>query len=225
MSESLDISKIMAREKNQIEQKVTSELTPFLDGIRGLGAQSRQFQLFKENYNYFIKKYKEKSEVLSLVLSKEEISITDISGKIYLLFTYLGAIETLGNSMVNILVMTLVANGIDFHIESRFTTPRIKHTTSIKELEKGKVSLGTKLNFLKDNNIKSLSSIIDKKLRNDIDHLNFSINKNDLCIRTKPVVPMVLVGLSELFVLFGVVTNLLISLGRDSGLFLTNKNK
>ena len=102
------------------------------------------------------------------------------------LFTYMGLVESIGNTLVNIVVMVLVANGRDFHIECRYATPRIKHAISIKELEDERVPLTTKLNFLRDNGIKKLTAIIDSELRNEIAHLRFDFRKNRVVIKGKP---------------------------------------
>lgn len=81
--------------------------------------------------------------------------------------------------------MLLVANGRDFHIESR-STPRIKHVVSINDLGKERVPLRTKLNFLKDNGVTVLSSVVDTDLRNSIAHLRFKVEKNKVYVKGKP---------------------------------------
>jgi hypothetical protein len=112
----------------------------------------------------------------ALTETKKEDSV---SSQILDLFLYLGLVESLGNCYVDLLVMLLITNGRDFHIESRYSTPRIKHVISIDDLEKEKVPLTMKLNFLKDNGLENFADVVDSKLRNDITHLNFEIRKDD----------------------------------------------
>jgi hypothetical protein len=90
--------------------------------------------------------------------------------------------------------MVFVAKGRDFHIESEHETPRVKHAYSMEELEKGRVSLTTKLNFIEENGIKEFPSIIKTTLRNDIAHFKFQIKDNTLYIRDKPALPQVIIG-------------------------------
>jgi hypothetical protein len=208
---------VAKKEELQIQKDIESELTPFLDGVYRMDDSSREFQRFKENFIYFHKKYEKKLEIFKLFLKTKEVSL-ETMGKIYLLFTYLGAVESVGNTLVDILVMLLVANGVDFHIECRYTTPRIKHATSIKELENEWIPLTTKLNFLEENGMKKLKSIIDSRLRNDIAHLNFDIVKDEIYIEGKTAVPIALGALYRLIALFGVTTDLLTKLGKKRNL-------
>lgn len=94
-------------------------------------------------------------------------------------------VESLGNTIVNLVVMLLVADGRDFHIECQHTTPRIKHAMTIKDLEIERVSLTTKLNFLRENGLKKFSSLVDTRLRNIIAHLKFDIKDGRVFIKGK----------------------------------------
>jgi hypothetical protein len=52
-------------------------------------------------------------------------------------------------------------------------------------LENEKVPLTTKLNFIKDNNLGFLASLIDTKLRNTVAHLKFEIKDSNVYVRGK----------------------------------------
>lgn len=206
--------------QKKIENEITSELTPFLDGIRRSGAQSRNFKLFKEAYKHFEKKRESKMKILGVLFPtypSPEISLDNIKDVVYTLFIYLGLIESLGNNTVDILVMLLVANGRDFHIESRHTLPRIKHAVSMEDLEKERVPLTTKLSFLEVNGIEKLTKIVDSDLRNAIAHLRFEIRKNEIYVKGKPASSIVIEGMIEMNMGIKVVETLLSQLAEERG--------
>lgn len=118
----------------------------------------------------------------------------EVKDAIQRIFFYLGLVETVGNNFSNVLIMLVVANGIDFHVEYSHTTPRIKHVMSIKDLERpGEfVSLKTKLNFLQDNGMNQIVSVINSDLRNKIAHSDFEIKDNSICIKGKPAAELAL---------------------------------
>jgi hypothetical protein len=95
-------------------------------------------------------------------------------------------VESIGNTVTDIIVMILVANGIDFHVESVHSTPRIRHVNSIEDLDKNRVPLTAKLNFLRDNQISVFPSVVDSELRNKIAHMDFEIRRNQIWIKGKP---------------------------------------
>ena len=93
------------------------------------------------------------------------------------LFHYLGLIESIGTTIVDMLVLLLVANGHSFHIERSYGLPRIDHAKSFEDLDSPNSSLGSKIAFLEKNELDFISKFIDRKLRNDIAHLEFNIDK------------------------------------------------
>lgn len=167
------------RELRQIGKKVASELKPFLDRIR---MQKADYQLFEEAYLNFQERFGRAAGIV-MWLDKE---YSKIPSEIYQTFIYLGIVESIGNTIVDLVIMLLVATGRDFHIECQHTTPRIKHAMTIKDLEKERVSLTTKLNFLRDNDLKTFASLIDTSLRNIIAHLKFDVKDGKVFIKGKP---------------------------------------
>jgi hypothetical protein len=163
---------------------ITQELMPFLDKIRST-PQDRLVD-FKDSYFKFIARTERSSKIIESLIFSQPLSEDGALGQqVYDLFFYLGLVESFGNCFVDLLVMLIIANGRDFHIESMYSSPRIRHVNSMIDLEKEKVPLTTKLNFLRDNGIDTFSSVIDSKLRNDIAHLNLEIVENNIVIRGK----------------------------------------
>lgn len=215
------IEKLFEKEATKLREEIISELYPFINGIYRMGTESRNYALFKEAYIYFKEKYEEKRGLFKSILTTEA-SPTAGKSALSLLFLYLGAVESIGNSVVDILVLLLVANGRDFHIECRgYRTPRIRHVLSIeKDLEKERVPLGTKLSFLRENGIETVTSIIDSELRNNIAHLKFDVKEDRIYVRGEMAEAVTLVGLRKLFVVTSTVERILKKTAEDRG-FLT----
>jgi len=233
MSEDLEIKKkveqikqTFQKEAAKLRRSIISELYPVINGIYSLDTSSRNFELYKEAYNYFREKFKEKRGILQSIFC-EDIEFSKLKDKLYLLFFYLGAIESVGNSIVDMLVLLLVANGRDFHIECRsYRTPKIRHVYSIREdLEKEWVPLGTKLSFLSENGIEKISRIIDSDLRNAIVHLKFEIKENRLIVKGEAAEIKILVGLRRLFVVINTVEAVMNKVAEDRGLLPKEDDK
>jgi len=191
--------KLIDERKAQIQGKIRSELCPFLESIQAAAQKSREFSIFKDSLLEFMNKYESKQKIFESMIGEGIPSVTSRVGELYALFLYLGTVESVGNTVVDILVMLLVANGIDFHIECQHETPHIKHATSIRDLEEERVPLTTKLNFLRDNGISEVAKIMDSQLRNDIAHLNFQVKENRTYIRNKSAAEVLLLSVSDLF--------------------------
>lgn len=174
----------MSSKEQEEPIKIRHELMPYLDGIRKWEAN---VELFKREFSYFKLKYGKAVEIYTFL--NENLtgkSDSDIKNEISSLFSYLGLVESLGNSVVDMLVILLVANGHDFHMECIHSFPRVRHVSSISDLEHERVPLGIKLSFLKSNGISSFTSILDSELRNKVAHMNFEIKDNKIIIKGKP---------------------------------------
>jgi len=170
-------------EIEKLKAKIKHELEPFINKI--LRMSDEDLLEFREEYKKFDEKCKDSLLlIMSFSLESDVKTLrTSIKEQIFLLYEYLGMVESVGDIIVNFLVMLLVANGKDFHINA----PRIKHVYSLDDLEKTYVPLGHKLEFLRYYGIKTIPSIIDSNLRNDIAHFNFKIEKDKVTIRGKEV--------------------------------------
>lgn len=196
---------------------IDSELQPFIDGIRMI--PKKDLVTFKEAYKKFRVRYEDSWAVFEFItkdMGKTAKKAT-VKEQIFELFSYLGFVESLGNCFVDILVMLLVANGRDFHIESRHATPRIRHVVAMDDLEKERIPLTTKLNFLKDSGILNFTSIVDSRLRNDIAHLKFTVVKDEIRIRGKPAKEIIDPCLKKLVMSITEVSEKLYDLAEDMG--------
>lgn len=120
-------------------------------------------------------------ETLQKLTQEPKISTEDDKeakriGALISLFSYLGFVESIGVSILDVAILLLVANDYDFHVEREHETPRIIHAKTLSDL--GNVSLGAKINFLERCNLKNTAKLIDKDLRNSVAHLKFKINDN-----------------------------------------------
>lgn len=177
----------MTYESNTLAISIRKELEPFFFSFAMLGAKNEKFQQFKSNYRSFKDSYrnaKQKEQLVTEGIAPDWMEPEGYEGVPFIaaaMFAYLGLVETVANCVVDILVMLLVANGRDFHVESNYG-PRIKHATSISSLKDGKVTLSTKLDFLRENGVKALTNVIDTTLRNDIAHLKFNLEEADIFV-------------------------------------------
>ncbi|MBY9002152.1 MAG: hypothetical protein KGD64_14625, partial [Candidatus Heimdallarchaeota archaeon] len=171
-----------------------------------------------EDYGSYIKKCVTSMNILNSFSVERNYQAlpTSIKEQVFLLYHYLGIVESIGNWTTNILILLLVASGKDFHIEST-QTPRIRHVCSLDDLEKAYVPLTIKLNFLRYHDVKSYPSIIDSKLRNDIAHFNFKIEKNKVSIRGKPVWDVIYPSLEKISYATTVIIQMFTDLGNTLG--------
>jgi hypothetical protein len=185
--------------------RMKAEILPFIQGVLDGKATLREL-----DYLIFQLKWGAMYQMFTVIMGwPENLTATaKHKGIAAELFTYLGLVETLGHTIIDIVVMLVIANGRDFHIECEYGTPRVRHVEEISDLRK--VPLTTKLNFLRDNGIKTLPSMIDSKLRNDIAHLNltFDPDTEEIFIRNKPAREVLLEGFRELNTVFEVYDEL-----------------
>lgn len=202
----------------QIEKEIKSQLQPFLDGIR---TKPEAYKLFRKAYMHYRKKLDKSRGIFYAIVPQRKIqkpskmSVKDVA---HLMFVYLGLIESLGNCIVEMACMLLIANGRDFHIQRRFGIPRIKHVDSIKDFEKEKVPLGMKLAFLEGNNVTELASVIDTEIRNSVAHLDFDIRKESIYIKGKPAVDLLWNEMKKLDKVIKTTGVLLNKLAEDKGI-------
>jgi hypothetical protein len=208
-----------------INKKIELELKPLLNSIRKMNVKSANFILFKRALHDFSPKYGRAWKTFGFITRDMEwYTEYDAKEEIQTLFAYLGLTESLGNTFVNLLVMLIVANGIDFHIENIHETPHIRHANSIEDLEKNRVPLHTKLNFLEDSGITEFVKIINRQLRNDIAHLNFDVRDDQVYIRGRPAFEHVTNSYANLLDAIKTVDILIRRLVKDRG-DLVPKNK
>jgi len=86
------------------------------------------------------------------------------------LFAYLGLIEGLGISLIDITLLLLIANGRHVHFRKG---GGMMHVSRLRDLHK--LNLLYKLEFLEAQEFGFVSKIVDRNLRNSIAHLSFTI--------------------------------------------------
>jgi len=168
---------VLEPEYSEIYKEIEPSLTRVL---KVLGKRKREYQQFKENavewYTRFVKAVTISGKVSSLqkliLIVKEPQLLSTLK-----LFMYLGLVESIGNTIVDMLVLLLIADGQPFHVERSLELPRIIHAKSFSDINPPNSTLAQKLSFLKQNGLRTTSKFIDRKLRNDIAHLNFDVNK------------------------------------------------
>ena len=89
------------------------------------------------------------------------------------LFAYLGLIEGLGMTLIDITSLLLIANGKDMHFRKG---GGMMHVSRFNDLHK--LNLLYKLEFLDTHKLGFVSKIVNRNLRNDIAHLGFMISED-----------------------------------------------
>jgi hypothetical protein len=121
------------------------------------------------------KKSKETAEALKDMKAQEYLNALEPKARsISKLFAYLGLVESLGVTLMDMALMLLIANGMDMH--TRLGKGGMKHVSTLKELRK--LDLSYKLEFLNASGLGFLTKVINRQLRNEIAHLKFKIEQN-----------------------------------------------
>lgn len=187
------------KELERIKREFPLQLKPLLDSVMKGSRTSQKSKIFRQNCLELKAKIEKMKQIYDYMaqhidtLAEELNTVTESSVRYFfhIAFFYLGVVEITGNFLADFVIAHLIANGHDFHVESVYRTPRIKHVVYLKELEEERVPLATKLNFIEDCGITIFRSIIDTKLRNDIAHMNFEIKDNTVYIRGKSAIDMI----------------------------------
>jgi len=158
--------------KNELESLTTEimNITP---------KTSPQYQQFKRNMIEWSKKFDKAVEIGGKVSSVQKLQLVTKEPKlisIIKMFRYLALVESVGTTLIDLIILLLTACGKTFHIEQTHELPRVVHASSLRDLQSPNVTLAAKLGFLERNGLRATSRLIDRKLRNDIAHLNFNIN-------------------------------------------------
>lgn len=206
----MEFEKLQQRESGRLHQEMLSELGPFLKGIKKLQKPSKEYTAFAEAYSYFMSKLRDKKALFASMLPTKYISSSNLEDNFYMLFLYLGMVESIGNTLTNMLVMLLVTNGRPFWCTHKKHRRKIG---SIKELENvGSalyISLGRKLDFLEKNGLREFTSVIDKDFRNDIGHLEFQVQNDIVYVRGKDAYVEAFTHLGRLKLVIDIIEELL----------------
>ena len=93
-------------------------------------------------------------------------------------FNYLSAVETLGNIIVDLALLLLIAEGHDIHLGLDRQHSYVRHATTSEDLDSPTLSLVIKLDVLNSLGYPLFSKWINRELRNGIAHLDFEIDES-----------------------------------------------
>jgi len=167
-------------------EEIQKEIDPLVTGLKTLGAENIRYKRFKVSLDNWNKRFAKTIRTVGIVESIQKLQIPLLRKKrtedehrlltVIGLFRYLGLVESIGAQLVDLLVLLLVTNGHEFHVERIHEVPRIVHAISLKDLRNA--FLGIKVRFLERCGLKKTAKIVDVDLRNSIAHLNFEVNRN-----------------------------------------------
>jgi hypothetical protein len=195
-------------------EKIEAELEPFIDGIRKMPKDSKRFKMFSKSYTDYADRYDHYSKVVQY-FSKGMYKVTENpKDKMQWILYYLGLLEGINNTTLNILIMLLKANQNRINITYAKTSPRIEHALSLSELEEKYIPLTAKLSFLSQNGLREIAQLIDSELRNKVAHFKFDITDDDICLDGKRAMPRIAHNMFNVLVVFHGVHNCLGKLNR-----------
>ena len=164
-------------EKTELS-KLDTELEPLITNLlHVMGKTSMGYQIMRREAEEFKRRMGKATDLAKIIIqtgsAMSKVSESKVKS-LMKMFQYLGYVESMGVTLVDMLVLLLIANGHQLHVERLHGWPRILHVSSFKELRHA--NLASKLGFLEINGMKNVVRLIDRDLRNDIAHLNFSID-------------------------------------------------
>lgn len=135
--------------------------------------------LFSRNSKHFLSKWQEAEDVSDILQGlKRDINYNNKKlESMSKMLAYLGLVESLGVTLMDIVLLMFVANGIEIHTRG----PYAKHVKSFEELRD--IDLGYKLEFLGNEGLGMFRRFINQETRNIIAHLKFRI-ENDGTVTT-----------------------------------------
>ena len=172
MSLKAKFRKMLEPEYGQIKKELDPLITKILKVTDKRSPEYLQLKLnAKEWSNLFFRALEIGGKVSSLqtlwLVTKEPQLLATLK-----LFHYLGHVESVGATIVDMVVLLLIANGHAFHIHR----PHMMHAKTFADIQN--VRMFDKLIFLEHSGLETIPQIVDRKLRNDIAHLKFDVSKH-----------------------------------------------
>ena len=139
-------------------------------------------ELFEKNKQEITDRWKRAVEISETLRDLKSVTHQDDRLKsMSKMLAYLGLVESLGATIVDMVLIVLMINGEEVHSRGAYT----HHIKSFEELRD--LDLAFKLDFLKDEGF-NFNEIINRNLRNDIAHLKFTISETgDIRTNNNPV--------------------------------------
>ena len=140
-------------------------------GKRGALRWSFPAEKFEVNCVEFYEKWQESEQVSRILRNlKTQVTYPDaVYSSMNKLLVYVGLIESLGATLVDMTLMLFIGAGKEIHTKGAYT----KHVTSFKEL--ANIELGYKLDLVKTEGLEIFNKFINRELRNIVAHLRFKI--------------------------------------------------
>jgi hypothetical protein len=162
---------------SESEEKKSPELLETQKLLSKLMHGSGSFELLWDNKDDLLvswNKSKEASEALKDMKAQEALNVLPPKSKaLTKLFAYLGLVESLGVTLMDMALMLCIANGKEMHT---YKGGGIMHISTLKDLRK--LNLSYKIEFLKANKLGFVGGVVNNDLRNDIAHLKFLVEEN-----------------------------------------------
>jgi hypothetical protein len=113
-----EYERLAEEERKRLQTAISSELEPFLNGVKELEKTSQMYQNFRNAYIVYKSQVQDKKQLFSSMLPTK-FDVANLKDNLYSLFLYLGLVESVGTKIVDILVLLLVANGHNFEYKGR----------------------------------------------------------------------------------------------------------
>lgn len=188
-----DTKRFIKGEMNFLK-KVIAELEPLIIIIKEMPAESSELKLFRQAYlDYLVKEghYKKISRYISKGILKPTGTRKD---RLQFILWYIGILEAVNRSTINILIMVLNACRSKtkiINLENKRYSKLIENACTIEDLEKKFMPLKAKLDFIRANGLVELAAVVDADFRNDVVHFNFDVDGEDIIIDGKKIMPLV----------------------------------
>jgi len=212
-------AKKFAEETRAFGRKVEAELEPFMNIIRCIPREYSELEMFRQAYFDYLRKHEHYGKI-SRYLAHDTLKITGThKDKLQWILWYLGVLEGINHTVVNILVILLNASKTKTKIANpgnNYYLKRISQANSLEDLEEKFIPLNAKLIFLRANGLKEVASVIDAEFRNDVAHFNFDVQNNEIVVGGKNIMPLIATNIHKLLRLLFVTNDLLSWLSRES---------
>ena len=160
----------------QARSIIGNKLSNILYAREKQGSLLTPHELFQKNCVDIYEKWKEIAELSNIFGdTKRDVKYsTEKHKSIGKMLSLVGLVESLGNTLADMLLFLFIANGKIVHTRS----PQIKHVSSFFELTQ--LDLDYKLDLLKEENVSVISKILNLDLMSFIADLKFSVDENGI---------------------------------------------
>jgi hypothetical protein len=162
----------------QTRSVISNKLSNILYGHEKQGSLQTPHEFFQKNCVEIYEKWKLLAELSNILGdTKRDVKYsTEKHKSIGKMLWFNGLVESLGNTLADMLLMLFIANGKVIHAR----LPYVRHVDSFFELKQ--LDLEYKLYLLKEENVSVMPKILNLDFRNVIADLKFSVDENGIVI-------------------------------------------